>query len=50
MLKKLLAFFVIAMIAAFCGACRNRYYSPTYKSSDSYKDVFEGQYVPSDVR
>lgn len=50
MTKKLLTVLAVVLLAAACGACRSRYSSPTYDSTDSYKNVFEGKYVPADLR
>ena len=50
MKKKL--FFLLMILGLFLGttACRNLYDIPTYRTTDSYGSVFEGNYVPKDVR
>lgn len=50
MKRKLLTVLAVVLLAAACGACRSRYHSPTFDTTDSYAGVFENKYVPADTR
>ena len=41
---------VLTLCALALSACCNKYEIPTYTHTDSYHDIFEGRYVPQDVR
>lgn len=47
---KKLFILISASVLLMTAACRNLYDVPTYRTTDSYGSVFEGNYVPQDVR
>ena len=49
MKKRIFLMLVFLGIAFTLSACKNRYHNQTYEMSDSYGEIFEGQYVPQDV-
>lgn len=48
-IKTLFGVILTVSVLALC-ACRNQYEVPTYIHSDAYGSVFEGRWVPQDVR
>ena len=50
MKKKVFFLLIIAHVLLTTAACRNQYDIPTYRTTDSYGSIFEGNYVPQYVR
>lgn len=48
-MKKVFFILISAGILLMTAACRNQYDIPTFRTTDSYGSVFEGNYVPQDV-
>ncbi len=48
-MKKVVFLLISAGVLLMTTGCRNQYDIPTYRTTDSYGSVFEGNYVPQDV-